>query len=307
MNKIRVFIVAIVFFLILNSGFARSLTTVNVKNFKDKKEVERIIVASSHLPPIRRIEFISRYFLGRKYRPETKKRIKKQHSKKVVKTEADNKLPLPVKRLRTSLKYLDCMTYVEHVLALSSCKKPSYSEFLNRLIDIMFDANGQPLMNHMRSHFTSHWGDVLEKKGYVYNYARNHPMAKLRNVVLNKVGKNRTYYVKDRFMISKKPQKVWYFPKKVVLEHKAGLKSGDIIALTTNKEGLDVTHMAFFIIRNGKRLMRNASYTLNKVVDQDIDKYLNKRKSVTGIMVFRPILKAKKPISYSFKKELKNN
>lgn len=268
----------------------------------DKTEVERVIATSFSLPVQRRVEFISRYLLGRKYRPETKERIKKQHAKPVEKKEAENAVPMPVEKLRTSMTYLDCMTFVEHVLAMAASSKPAYeNEFLQRLIDIMFDAGGQPLMNHHRSHFTSHWGDVNERKGYLLNVARNHPAAVSRELYLNRVGQNRTFYVEDRFMIAESPQVMWYFPVQAVLEHRAPLKSGDVLALVTDKEGLDVTHMAFYIEYSQKRWLRHASLKLNRIVDQDFDQYLRDGKHIKGLMVFRPLLKAAAPAIYQFK------
>lgn len=270
----------------------------------DHIEVERLVASAIRLPVPRRIEFISKYLLGRKYHPETKKRITKQQTTvAVAKVEATNPEPMPVKQLRTGLKYLDCMTYVEHVLALAACKKALYEpEFLCRLIDIVYNADGKPLMNHHRNHFTSHWGDVNERKGYLTNVARNHPHALMRELYLNKVGKNRTFYVEDRFMIAENSQQMWYFPLQPVLERRVALASGDVVALVTDKEGLDVTHMGFYIEHSRKRWLRHASSKLNRIVDQDFDQYLRDGRQIRGLMVFRPLLQAKVLPVYRFRR-----
>ncbi|MBU1108474.1 MAG: DUF1460 domain-containing protein [Candidatus Riflebacteria bacterium] len=284
---------------ILHGGNAAPL--VGLPESADAVEVERLIASTHHLPVHRRVEFISKYLLGRKYHPETKERIKKQQKKQVEKVEAANAEPLPVKFLRTSMAYLDCMTYVEHVLAMAASSKAAYQdEFLCRLIDVMFDAAGQPLMNHHRNHFTSLWGDVNERKGYLINIARNHPQAVMRELLLNKVGNNRTFYVEDRFLIAEKPQQMWYFPVEAVLERLTPLVSGDIVALVTDKEGLDVTHMAFYIEHGGKRWLRHASLKLNRIVDQNFDQYLRDGKHIKGLMAFRPVLRAPQPNLYHF-------
>jgi len=274
---------------------------VGLRKSGDAVEVERLIASAHKLPVQRRIEFVSKYLIGRHYHPATKKRIKKQ-GKPVKKVEASNANPLPVNILPTSMTYLDCMTYVEHVLALAASAKPAYQEdFLCRLIDIMYNAGGQPLMNHHRNHFTSYWGDVNEQKGYLTNIARSHPLALSRELYLNRVGDNRTFYVEDRFMIADKPQLMWYFPRTVVLEKKAPLLSGDVVALVTDKEGLDVTHMGFFIEKKNKRFLRHASFKLNRIVDQDFEQYLHDNRHVGGLMVFRPLLNAPTPYKYSFR------
>ena len=273
---------------------------VGLRKSGDAVEVERLIASAHKLPVQRRIDFISKYLIGRRYHPATKNRIKKQR-KPVKKVEASNVKPLPVNILPTSLTFLDCMTYVEHVLAIAASTKPAYrEEFLCRLIDIMYNAGGQPLMNHHRNHFTSLWGDINEQKGYLTNVARSHPLALSRELYLNRVGDNRTFYVEDRFMIAEKPQLMWYFPRTVILEKKAPLFSGDVVALVTDKEGLDVTHMGFFIEKKNKRFLRHASLKLNRIVDQDFDQYLRDNKHVGGLMVFRPVLNAASVPLYSF-------
>ncbi|MBF0546163.1 MAG: DUF1460 domain-containing protein [Candidatus Riflebacteria bacterium] len=274
---------------------------VHIQDFHDALEAEQIIAAAQSVPPERRITFVSGYFLGRKYHPETQKRIKDLRSNPNVRLEASNTQPLPLEILPTSLEYLDCMTYVEHVLALASSDRADYTgSFLPRLVDVMFDANSEPLTNHLRSHFTSHWGDVNERKGYILNLARGHPAAVSREVLLNKVGDNKTYYVVDRFMISTAPQIIYYFPLNAILERRVDLSSGDILALITDKEGLDVSHMAFFILQHGKRLFRHASYSKNIITEEDFETFLRQKKDLKGLMVFRPILKAPPPPNYQF-------
>lgn len=274
---------------------------VNLKSMRDRNEVEKLISGAKDMPTQRRIEFISKYLLGRKYHPETRTRIKKQQAPKAPKKEATNDKPLPVEFLRSSLTYLDCMTYVEHVLAMAASQKASYSEFLQRLIDVMFDAGGKQLMNHHRNHFTSHWGVVNERKGYLIDIARHHLKAVSRGLYLNRVGSNRTYYIEDRFMIAVEPSLMWYFPVTAVLDGSAGLQSGDIVAMVTDKEGLDVTHMGFYIEQNDKRLLRHASLKVNRVTDQDLAEYLRDGKHIKGLMAFRPVLQTAAPAAYRFR------
>jgi hypothetical protein len=262
----------------------------------DRPEVERLLTAGLRLPSARRIGFFSEALLGRAYRPETKARIGEQRKPPPTKREATNAEPIPVKVLKTSFTYLDCMTYVEHVLALAASDRAEYrAGFLPRLVDVMFDADGTPLMSHHRNHFTSHWGEVLERKGYLINVARGHPGAVTRHVLLNRVGTNRTFYVEDRFMIATEPQAVRFFPLEAVLAGQVPLQSGDVVAMATDKDGLDVTHMGFFIERHEGRFLRHASLTRNRVVDEEFEGYLKARKGLTGLMVFRPVLRAPEP------------
>ncbi len=275
---------------------------VAVKSFADAAEVERIIATARSVPVGRRVPLISRYFLGRRYHPETKARVKKQHAKPKTKVEATNELPLPVNTLPTSLQYLDCMTFVEHVLALAAADRPDYvGAFLPCLIDVMYDAGGGPLLNHLRNHFTSHWADVNERKGYLVNVARGHPAAVKRVVLLNRVGANRTFYIEDRFMIAREPQIIHYFPTEAVVARRVPFRSGDIVALVCAKEGLDVLHMGFAIEHGRQWLLRHASSKLNRIIEEDLAGYLKGRPEVIGLMVLRPRLAAPPPPRYRFR------
>jgi hypothetical protein len=289
------------------SVYAKDLPIIKVKSFKDQTEVENLIKQTQRLAtPQKRIEFISASLLGRKYHPDTRKRIKKQKKKKTKNIEATNEKPLRVKILPSNLNYLDCMTYVEHVLALAASHEASYrNEFLPRLVDVMYCAKGQSLMNHHRNHFTSVWADNNEEKGYLKNVARKHPKAIRKTLILNKVGNNRTFYVKDRFMISKNSQTIWYFDRQTILNKEIKLRSGDVVAMVTGKKGLDVTHMGFYIENKDKKLLRHASYKLNLVIDQDFYKYLEKHDSTKGLMVFRPVLTPSEAYKYEFQKTYK--
>ena len=273
---------------------------IHIASFADEKEAKRLLTRTISFPKEKRVLFISKYFKGRKYRPETKKRIKKQRSKPKTKKEATNRRPLPIETLSTSFTYLDCMTYVEHVLALAATEKADYVAFLRRLVDVMGDGQGQRLMNHHRSHFTSHWADVNERKGYLVNVARGHKAAKTRVLTLNKVGENRTFYIEDRFMISQGQKTIHYFPKNAILAGKADLQSGDVVAMVCDKEGLDVLHMGFYVRAGDKKLLRHASYKDNRVKDQDFTEYLEQKGYVKGLMVLRPKLAAKEPFPYEF-------
>jgi len=275
---------------------------VNIPESSDNVEVERLIKTIVNKDVQRRIEFVSKYFLGRKYRPETKKRIKQQRTAKpAVKKEATNTQPLPVKIVRTSFTYLDCMTYVEHVLAVAASDVPEYEKgFMNRLLDIVYNAGGTPLMSHHRNHFTSMWADINEQKGYVVNIARNHPAAVPRELFLNRVGANRTFYVEDSFMIASQSQIMWYFPIDRILNGHTPIESGDIVAMATDKEGLDVTHMGFYIEHDNQKWLRHASLKLNRVVDEDFEEYLRKGSHIKGLIVLRPVLNAAATHIYRF-------
>lgn len=82
-----------------------------------------------------------------------------------------------------------------------------------------------------------------------------------------------------------------YIPKQELLRtaNELPVYDGDIIALTTNIKGLDVTHIGFAFWENGKLHMLHASSAAGKVIKdhKNLYEYQKNKKSQTGIRVFR--------------------
>ncbi len=82
-----------------------------------------------------------------------------------------------------------------------------------------------------------------------------------------------------------------YIPKQELLRtaNELPVYDGDIIALTTNIKGLDVTHIGFAFWENGKLHLLHASSAEGKVIKEhkNLYEYQKNKKSQTGIRVFR--------------------
>ena len=67
------------------------------------------------------------------------------------------------------------------------------------------------------------------------------------------------------------------------------IRNGDILALVTTIEGLDVTHLGFAVWKNGKLHMLHASSAAGKVINDPVPlhEYMKKRKSQLGVRIFR--------------------
>lgn len=82
-----------------------------------------------------------------------------------------------------------------------------------------------------------------------------------------------------------------YIPKQELLRtaNELPVYDGDIIALTTNIKGLDVTHIGFAFWENGQLHLLHASSAAGKVIKdhKNLYEYQKNKKSQTGIRVFR--------------------
>lgn len=83
-----------------------------------------------------------------------------------------------------------------------------------------------------------------------------------------------------------------YIPKEK-LKHPEKLKSfihdGDILAIVTNKKGLDISHIGFAVWHNGNLHLLNASSIHKKVVEEKktLYQYMMQQRSQIGIRVVR--------------------
>jgi hypothetical protein len=69
------------------------------------------------------------------------------------------------------------------------------------------------------------------------------------------------------------------------------IQEGDIIAITSDMEGIDVIHTGFAVLVNGKVRLLHASSKAGEVVlaSQTLNSYLHENKSRTGVIVVRLI------------------
>jgi hypothetical protein len=201
-----------------------------------------------------------------------------------------------------NLQGLDCTTYVENVLAfgcLLSSGKNSLDDFASILEIIRYkdgELNGYP----SRLHYFSEWIANNDKKGLVKDIT-----AELGGKALTKdinfMSTHRELYPflasEDNFLkikaseryLNDRPIHVLAKDKIATQEHL--MQSGDIVALATSIEGLDVTHTGFAIrMPDGRIHLLHASSANAEVEISELPlaDYLKKIKSNTGIMVARP-------------------
>jgi hypothetical protein len=213
-----------------------------------------------------------------------------------LETGADEKMVI-------NLRELDCTTYAENVLALVSTiksKEQDFDRFVNELEKIRY-RNGTRNGYLSRLHYFSDWIYDNDKKKNVkdisgeishilypnmVNFMSTHPAS---YQVLNK----HPELVEELKQIEKaiSERVAWYIPKNKIAEFEDQFKDGDIVAITTQIDGLDVTHVGFVFWRDGRVRLLHASSKEMKVVitSETLDEYLKGSRSATGIMIARPL------------------
>jgi hypothetical protein len=84
-------------------------------------------------------------------------------------------------------------------------------------------------------------------------------------------------------------QPLYYIPKDEFKQYEDVIENGDIIAVTTSIEGLDVMHVGLAAFLEREIHLLHASEIEKQVVisDMSLFEYLSERETVTGIMVGR--------------------
>ena len=205
-----------------------------------------------------------------------------------------------VERLRVNLRELDCFTLVENVIALYLMLQGddrSFDNFCTHLQRIRY-RNGILNGYLSRLHYTSEWIDYNNRKGIL-----NLPKSALSNAFAPNVSFMSSHC--DLYPALKthpswcaeirqtedhiNQLQLFYIRKEQVKNAANDICDGDMIAITTHIKGLDVAHVGFALVRNGKIFLFHASSETKKVIvsGETLYEYLMNRKNHSGIIVAR--------------------
>ena len=203
-------------------------------------------------------------------------------------------------KLIANLSGFDCTTFVETVLALARCAlhgKITQVEFRKTLKFIRY-RQGIIIGYSSRLHYFTDWLRDCEKKKILKDIS--HQLgARAQRKKINYMTAHRASYPalkkEDEFqkmLVVEKTisRKVCYFiSRDVVIRQKTEIQSGDILAFTTNQEGLDVAHVGFAIWQGKNLHLLHASGKSGRVVilAETLAAYLKSNKKFSGIIVAR--------------------
>ena len=208
----------------------------------------------------------------------------------------------PDERVVVNLRGLDCTTYVENVLVLSRLAregKLSWGRYVDGLEEVRYrdgKLDGYP----SRLHYFTEWIRDNQEKGLVRDITE-HIYGLTFYKKINFMGTHRDLYpflasdANYRQMqqieagLSQKP--ICVLPQAEVAAREALLQDGDILALATDIEGLDVTHTGIAIRLDDGRIHLLHASTVGEVVisEQPLADYLKGVRHNTGIIVVRPL------------------
>lgn len=259
---------------------------VTANGSSDSLYVEKLLRQASVLPAdSNRILFFARQLEGNPYRAGT--------------LETGSKEELVVR-----MDGFDCFTFMETVLALAQCSylgQSDYADFCFHLQALRY-RNGLIYSYASRLHYFSDWVEEHTQKGRVCERTAKLSQS-IRHLSLNFMTTHASLYpalgnpsVLDSMQIVESRWENYSMPyvEKAKLNDPAeelAIHNGDILALVTLKEGLDVVHVGFAYWVDGKLHLVHASSLCGKVLFDPVTlfHYLEKKPSHIGVRVIAPV------------------
>ena len=209
-------------------------------------------------------------------------------------------------KLVVDVSGVDCTTFVEQSLALALCARAGkfdFPTFCNRLARVRYIGGDIAYLN--RNHYFTLWINSNVQAGTVRDIQG--PVPPFSAIQKINVSYMSTHW-HDYHMLTVHQDWIQgisrmekgingltyrYIPKRLIgdtsLMRKA-VKSGDILALVTNKKGLDISHVGIAVWnKNGTLHLLNASSIYHRVIvdPMSLAQYMSRHTSQIGIRVCR--------------------
>ncbi|MDA0986189.1 MAG: DUF1460 domain-containing protein [Bacteroidetes bacterium] len=208
-------------------------------------------------------------------------------------------------KLVVNLRALDCVSFYENTLAIARCvkkQKYTFENYKKELEQIRY-RNGKIEGYWSRLHYTSDYFFNNQEKGILKivtpQIAPNDILLKIptpldfmtthRDQYIHlKENKNFVNMLVIEDMISRR--RIAYLPKIELKEYESKIESGDILGITTNIKGLDVTHTGI-AYRDEKGILKllhapNVGQKV-KISEQSLSEYLKSNSKFTGLIIAR--------------------
>ena len=205
-------------------------------------------------------------------------------------------------KLVINLRELDCTTFAESTLALArtvKLKKKDFESFAAELQKLRY-RDGIRNQYPSRLHYFSEWIENNDKKGIIGGKVNQN------GVKLDKVINYMSTHPSDYPVLKDHPELIptiamqekvlsgkgfMYFPKSDIPNLYKKLKHGDIIALTSSIDGVDVNHVGIIIKKGSEFYLLHAPLSGKKVLVSEgpITDFLKPQSKNSGIMIARPV------------------
>lgn len=257
-----------------------SADSIVLEKFWEYAQVHRLSALSFD----RRIPLIGKFFIGKPYKAGTL-------------NVALEEMPV------VNLRELDCVTFVENVLALTFLERydrSATSRFVENLIKIRY-RDGKIEDYTSRLHYSSDWLYEMQGRHFLKDVTREAGGIRypLHIDFMTKNYKKYVILARDTLLLPKmreietavNKRTYYYIPKQNIRSVEQKIAEGDILLITTNIKGLDTSHLGIAVKKRNRICLLHASSTAKKVVVSELPlaEYTADISSQTGIMVGRAV------------------
>ncbi len=201
-----------------------------------------------------------------------------------------------------NLRELDCTTFAENCLAIARVVKSGKTDFASFVAELERIRYRDGIRNKYpsRLHYFSEWISNNSQKGIIdetpnqsgvksdktINYMSTHPSSypvlKEHPEIIPEIALQEAGLTKKGFM---------YFPKNNLPNLYSHLSHGDIIALTSSIDGVDVNHVGIILKKGSEFYLLHAPLSGKKVLVSDgpIADFLKPESKNNGIIIARPV------------------
>ena len=205
-------------------------------------------------------------------------------------------------RMVINLRELDCTTFAENCLALARTVKSGKTDFASFVSELERLRYRDGIRNQYpsRLHYFVEWIHNNHKKGIIsetvnqngiksnktINYMSTHPsdypVLKDHPELIPAIAEQEKELTETGFM---------YFPKDNIPNLYKHLHHGDIIALTSSIEGVDVNHVGIILKKGNEYYLLHAPLSGKKVLVSEgpLTDFISPNSKNNGIMIARPV------------------
>ncbi len=205
-----------------------------------------------------------------------------------------------IEKLTVNLRGYDCVTFVENVVALTQLMRSGQKSFnsFRKFLQTIRYRGGRLQGFPSRLHYFSDWIYDGQKKGILKDITAEVGGRPFRKIIHFMTAHRDLYAsLKDpvNFRTMKSLEKeiskrsLYFVPKKAVRFCETQFRDGDLIAIVTNKEGLDVEHVGIAVKVKNRMHLLHASSVLGKVVlsENTLYRFMMQSKTRSGVILAR--------------------
>jgi len=202
-----------------------------------------------------------------------------------------------------NLRKFDCTTFLDNSLVLARLIKSNDTSFTDYTKELTKERyrNGKLNQYPSRLHYFTDWIYDAEKRGLIKNISKEIG-GKLYCKKIFFMSKNYKLYKQlsnEKFLEEIKQtekeinkRKYYYVSKEMISKVEDKIKTGDLIAITTSVEGLDIAHVGIAIRMEDGRIHYLHAPNIGqkvKISEKPLSDYLMGNNAQTGIMVARAL------------------